>query len=379
MYYYLVGSLKRRLILELQDSFSRHPIYRKITPFIQNRFSFSERPQFGIVVQGSSANKVQLDASNFLGTVQSHVMLARVGGEPVFPLEWVREDLACLRHHGGVMPTPPGVYYLEILNAPTNASEEGSFIIDPLRTVTNEPVLRFQTGLETSAQLQNVPLDRTLRLYENKSFLLQPGVDYELLPRGEVRFLHPFSSNSYVTADYRYPTDSIGPLPFKWNTADVTTLPGVVLAFGKRSEAGQKTAVVVYQSRVDAAQAYGGKHEVSFDLEVIARDTTQIEEITDLVSMYLWGEKRPQLSWEGIEITDVSIGGESEEPIDETGQLFQYTTTMTVQLQADWEIHVPLALTISSAEPDAKPVTPAVFYNTYPLLAGRNPDFERIG
>lgn len=378
MYYYLIGALKRRLILELQDSFSRHPIYRKIVPFIQNRFSFTERPQFGIVVQGSSASKVQLDASNFLGTVQSHVMLARVAGEPVFPLEWVREDLACLRHHENVMPTEPGVYYMEILTAPTNASEEGSFIIDPLKTVSNEPVIRFQTGFETTAQLQNVPLDRTLRLYENRTFLLHAGVDYELGDRGDLTFLHPFGSNSYITGDYRYPTDSIGPLPFRWNTADVTTLPGVVMAFGKRAEAGQKTAVVVYQSRVDAAQAYGGKHEVSFDLEVIARDTTQIEEITDLVSMYLWGEKRPILSWEGIEITDVSMGGESEEPIDETGQLFQYTTTMTVQMQADWEIHVPLALTISSVEPETQPVTPSVFYDTFPVVAGRNPDFERI-
>lgn len=379
MYYYLVGALKRRLILELQDSFSRHPIYRKITPFIQNRFSFSERPQFGIVVQGSSANKIQLDASNFIGTVQSHVMLARVGGELVFPLEWVREDLACLRENGGVMPTAPGVYYLEILSAPTNPSEEGSFIIDPLKTVTNEPVLRFQTGLETTAQLQNVPLDKTLRLYENRSFLLHAGVDYELLDHGELRFLHNFSSNSYVTADYRYPTDSLGPFPFKWNTADVRTLPGVVMAFGKRAEAGQKTAVVVYPSRVEAAQAYGGKHEVSFDLEIIARDTTQIEEITDLVSMYLWGEKRPQLSWEGIEITDVSMGGESEEPIDETGQLFQYMASMSIQMQADWEIHVPLALTISNVEPETTAVTASVFYDTLPLLVGRNPDFERIG
>lgn len=378
MYYYLVGSLKRRLILELQDSFSRHPIYRKIVPFIQNRFAFTERPQFGIVVQGSSANKVQLDASNFIGTVQSHVMLARVAGDPVFPLEWVREDLACVRQNGDVMPTAPGVYYLEILKAPTNPSEDGAFIIDPLKTVSNEPILRFQTGFEEEAQLQNVPLDKTLRLYENRSFLLQPGVDYATLDNGGVRFLHPFSSNSFITADYRYPTPSIGPVPFRWNTSDTTTLPGVILAFGKRSETGQKTAVVVYQSRVDAAQAYGGKHEVSFDLEVIARDTTQIEEIADLVNMYLWGEKRPVLSWEGIEITDVSMGGESEEPIDETGQVFQYMASMTVQLQADWEIHVPLALTISKVEPDAQPVTPAVFYDTYPVVAGRNPDYERI-
>lgn len=372
--------MKRRLILELKDSFSRHPIYRKLVPFIQNRFAFDERPQFGIVVQGSSANKIQLDASNFIGAVQSHVMLAKIGAESVFPLEWVREDLAAVRAHGGVIETPPGVYYLEILSAPTTPGEAGSFIIDPLRTVTNEPVFRFQTGFEPEGQLQNVPLERTLRLYEDRSMMLHAGVDYEVGTHGSIRFLHPFAADSYITADYRYPIESIGPVPFRWNTADATTLPGVVLAFGKRSEAGQKTAVVVYAERIEAAQAYGGKHEVSFDLEIIARDSTQIEEITDLVSMYLWGEKRPVLAWEGIEITDVSMGGESEEPIDETGQDFQFMTTMTVQLQADWEIHVPLPLTISNIEPEGiATVAPQAFYDTYGVLAGRNPDFERIG
>lgn len=378
MYYYLGGALKRRLILELQDSFSRHPVYRKIAPFIQNRQAFEERPQFGIVVQGSSANKVQLDASNFIGTVQSHVMLAQVG-PATFPLEWVREDLESIRAHGA-FPTAPGVYYLEVLTAPTNPGEEGAFVIDPLLTVTNEPVLRFQTGLETEGQLQNVPVDRTLRLYEDRSFLLTEGTHYEILSEGGLRFLQSFRSGAVVSADYRYPSPSLGPIPFKWNTSNTTTLPGVVMAFGKRSEAGQKVAVVVYRERVDTAQAFGGKHEVSFDLEVLARDTTQVEEISDLVTMYLWAEKRPVLGWEGIEILDVSMGGESEEPIDETGQEFQYSTNMSVQLQADWEIHIPLALTISNLEPQAhQVVSPDLFYQTFPIVAGRNADFERIG
>jgi hypothetical protein len=378
LYYYLIGALKRRLILELQDSFGRHPVYRKLASFIQNRQAFEERPQFGIIVQGSSANKVQLDASNFIGTVQSRVMLAQVG-PAVFPLEWVREDLECSRSHSS-FPTAPGVYYIEILTAPKNPGEEGAFVIDPLLTVTNEPVLRFQTGLEQEGQLQNVPVDRTLRLYEDRSFLLSQGTHYEVLANGGIKFLQRFRAGVVITADYRHAAPSIGPVPFKWNTSNTTILPGVVLAFGKRAEAGQKVAVVVYRERVETAQAYGGKHEASFDLEVLSRDTTQVEEIADLVVMYLWAEKRPVLGWEGIEIIDVSSGGESEEAVDETGQDFQYSTSMSVQLSADWEIHVPLALTISNVEPQAQQVvSPDLFYQTFPIVAGRNPDFERIG
>lgn len=379
MYYNLAGALKARLVLELKDSFSRHPVYQKIVPTIQNRQSFEERPQFGIIVQGSSTNKVQLDPSNFIGTVQSYVMLAQVDGRQDFPLEWVKEDLDSIRLNGGRPLTLPGVYYLEILQAPTNPNEDGFFIIDPLLTVTNEPVLRFTTGFETEGQLQHEPLDRTLRLYVNGVLPLKEGEDYTLEPLGVIKFLRTFGVSVIITADYRYPGESTQPTPFRWNQANTTILPGIVLAFGKRAAPGQKVAVVVYSDRVDTAEAYGGKNEISYDLEVLARDTAQCSEIADLVWMYLWSEKRAALGFEGIEILDVSQGGESEDPIDETGQDFQYTVSLSVQLRADWEVHVPLPLTISRVEiTEVSAITTRLYLDTAPLVVGRNVDFERI-
>src|SRR5574338_1269213 len=146
MYYYLVAALKRRLVLELKDSFSKHPIYEKIVPNIQNRYAFDERPQFGIVVKGSSANKVSLAADNHLGTIDSHVMLAYVG-EAAYPIEWVREDLAAVRANNDVMPIRAGIYYIEILTVPTTAAGIGTFVVDPLIEVTDEAVLVFQSGI----------------------------------------------------------------------------------------------------------------------------------------------------------------------------------------------------------------------------------------
>lgn len=391
MYYNLVHALKRRLILELKDSFGRHPLYRKITPFIQNRFSFHEQPQYGIVVKGSSANKVSLSADNYVGIIQSHVMLAYVG-KPEFPLEWVREDLKTVQKHGG-MPTAPGVYYIEILKAPQDQGDAGAFMVDPLLTVIEEPVLMFQSGVEREAQLQQIPVRHTLRLYENRNFLLREGVDYTVdYESGAIALLTNFGPGSTLSADYRYAGASLGPIPFYWNTPDSTTLPGVVLAFGKRSEEGQKVAVVVYQDRVDAAKAFGGKFEVSFDMDVIARDTTQMEEISDLTIMYLWGHKKERLELEGIEIMDISMGGEAEEIADETGEEFFYQASLSVQLRADWEIHVPLPLTISkvtqtTAAGDTDPNAPSgikavvsdLFFETHPVIQGRNDDYERIG
>jgi len=385
MYYYLTGALKRRLILELQDSFGRHPVYRKISPFIQNRFHFSERPQMGIVVQGSSTNKVQWAPDNFVGTVQSHVMLAHVG-QPSHPLEWVREDMALVKERGG-MPTLPGVYFMEILQAPTSPGENGYFAVDPMLTSSNEAVLLFQSGVEREAQLQQKPILNTLRLWEDNRHLLVEGTDYNVdLSNGSIEVLRHFSQNSRLTADYRYAIPSIGPVAFQWNAADFRTLPGIVLAFGKRAEAGDKVAVVVYQDRVDTAQAFGGKFEANFDLQVIARDTIQMEELADLTIMYLWGEKKSVLEYEGIEILDVSMGGEAEEIADEIGDNFFFQASMSVQMRADWELHVPLPLTISQATQTTKggldgiqEATSDLFFRTYPLIAGRNNDYERIG
>jgi hypothetical protein len=381
MYFYIISSLKRRLVNELKDSFSRHPVYEKLTPFIQNKFAFTERPQFGIVVKGSSTNKVQMSADNFLGTIDSHVMLAYVG-QPTFPIEWVREDLTCVRKHNG-MPTAPGVYYIEILSAPTNASEEGIFVVDPLLTATDEAVLQFTSGVETEAQLQQPPVRKTLRLWENRRFLLKEGEHYDVdYTDGSLKLHGNFTPGAILTADYRYAAPSIGPVKWMWNTSDFTTLPGVVLAFGKRARAGDKVAVVVYPDRVAAAHAYGGRIEVSFDIDVISQDAIQMEEIADLVFMYMWAEKRSALSFEGIELMDVSMGGEAEESYDENADTYYYTASMSMQFQGDWEVHVPLGLTISQVTPTSEGINGivpgSIFFATNPIVSGRNNDFERI-
>jgi hypothetical protein len=103
------------------------------------------------------------------------------------------------------------------------------------------------------------------------------------------------------------------------------------------------------------------------------------------------------LSSEGIEITDVSMGGEAEEIYDETSDDSFYNASLSIQMQADWEIHIPLPLTISRVTPTtaatdktASPLDTAqattiigdvqnkLFFATMPVLAGRNNNFERI-
>jgi hypothetical protein len=387
MYFYLISALKRRLILELQDSFSRHPVYEKVVPFIQNKYAFDERPQFGIVIKGASANNLKLSAQNLLGTVESHVMLSYLD-TPSYLLEWVKEDFNTVKENGGGMPIPAGVYYIECLDAPTNPNEVGHFIIDPLLTVTDEPLLQVVSGVETRAKLQNPPVPGTLRIWINRKLPFYEGVDYSIdYTSGEVSIISNMLPGQILTADYRYPIDSIGPIEWKWNTADWTTLPGAILAFGKRGKKGDKVVVVIYEDRVDTATAYGGKFEASFDFDVIAQDPMQMEEMADYTLMSLWHEKRPNLSFEGLEITDVSIGGEAEEAYDEVGDIYYYTASMSVQIQSDWEVHLPLPYTLSGATAATKsngtstiqPIPQTeLFFSTVPIIVGRNANYERI-
>jgi hypothetical protein len=182
-----------------------------------------------------------------------------------------------------------------------------------------------------------------------------------------------------VTADYRYPVASIGPVSWAWNEANFTTLPGIVLAFGKRAKIGDKVAIVVYPDRVKVAEAFGGKFEVSFELDVIAMDPIQMEEIADFAVMSIWGVKKAALEFEGIEVVDVSMGGEAEDVYDETADLYYYQGSLSMQLRADWEIHVPVPLTISKVSSNLPAGTPSsLFYATAPAIAGRNTNFERI-
>lgn len=398
MYYHLLSALKRRVVLELQDSFSRHPVYEKLVPFIQNKFAFDERPQFGIVVKGSSGNKAQLSADNFVGVVTSHVMLAYFD-KPAFLLEWVREDTAAVRANEEQMPTRPGIYYIECTKAPTNAGEEGEFFIDPLLTVSDEPLLLATSGVESEAQLQNTPVQGTVRLWENHHHPLFEGRDFTVdYQTGLITFKTRFLPTSVISAQYRFAAASIGPVAWQWNKADWNTLPGVVLAFGKRGKVGDKQAIVVYEDRVDVANAFGGKFDVSFDLDVIATDPEQMEEIADYTVMALWGEKRAQLSTEGIEVTEVSLGGEAEESYDEQADINYYNASLSIQIQSNWEIHIPLPFTIShatttrssdEASVDADRRAPAqsgivpmnqggLFFATVPIVVGRNNFYERI-
>ena len=351
MYFQLSAALKNRFIMELRRFWATHPKYRDLVDRIQGKYSFRERPQFGIIVKTSGATRVDLAADNYVGVVQSYTYLTRVQGSPGLAIEWVREDSLAIQRNAGMFPSPPGVYYIEIVEGPRdpNGFENLQFFVDPLLDVNHEQVMQID---ETTAQLAHAPLDGTLRLYESPSgYMLQEGIEYVVDSTGLITLTRPVNRGRSLVADYRYPIETRGPFPYRENTANNTAIPGVVLAFGRRGEKGDKLAVVVHPIRMPAALEYGGRWDVSLEFEVIARDVYAQQEITDLSVMFLLGVLRSVLTKEGIEMTEISMGGESEEVYDETGDDYFYNATFSATVQTDWSIHVPLDLMIRSVTP----------------------------
>jgi len=180
-----------------------------------------------------------------------------------------------------------------------------------------------------------------------------PGGDYSLDPAtGEITFLHDFEPGTKITADYKYPDDSQGPFPIGGGeVSNSEAIPGVVIAFGTHLEDGDVMAIVVEEERSDVSDVYGGKFDMSLDFDIIARDSMTRSEMVDLIIMYLWQWRRERLAEEGIIIESVSMGGESEEPYDDTGDDYYYLSSISLSLMTDWEIHIAKPLHIRRITP----------------------------
>lgn len=346
MYYQLTAAVKRRLIDELREYWKHHPRYRDDLPNnIQGKFSFKERPQHGIIVKTGSGNRVDLSADNYIGMVESYALLTRVKNKPGTSIEWLREDSRAIQENGGRFPSPPGVYFIDIQSV-DQANGTGQFYVDPLLDVYHEPITMLS---ETQGQLQHAPLSGTVRLFEMPSaFLFQEGINYTLdldengKPNGGFTLVQPLTGGRWLQADYRYPAESRGPFTFQELHADNKAIPGVVLAFGRRAEAKDQLAVMVHDIRRPAYLEYGGRWELTLDFDVLSRDVFAQQEILDQTVVYLWGILRSRLSHQGLEISDVSMGGESEEVYDENGDDYFYNASFSLTCQTDWSIHVPI-------------------------------------
>lgn len=251
----------------------------------------------------------------------------------------------------------PGRYYLQLI-------DEDHFIIDPIYIVKQEEIIPKTTGTETSAALNNGNLLSgfdVLYTKKNKSssnIYLVRDADYTIDSDGNISFLNALPVNTTLYANYRWIGPRMGPFDmpendFQYNN---TALPGVVLAFGSERIVGDKNVVIVYPKRETSAKVYSGHWTMSFEIDVMARDTIQLPELTDYVVNDMWSRKRVALTMDGLTMETLEPTGEFEEVYDEnTGDQY-YKNSVNLVLMTEWKRFVPYLTEILDYEYDLNPV-----------------------
>ena len=347
MFFQLSEAILRLVIEELRSYWQYHPKYEDLIDSIQGKNSQKERPYRGIIVRSSSANQVTLSADNYMGVVKSYVHLTKVKNKPGTSLEWCREDSIAIQNNGGVFPSHTGVYYIDVVEAQDKSQPyTHEFYVDPLWDINRE-LISMETP--TTGKLKYPPVFNSERIYEYPAgYKLIRGIDYYMVmgedkkPTGEFVLSAPMSSKRWLSVDYKHEQESLGPFPILEQQANTQAIPGVVLVFGRRIVTGDQFAIVVDSKRQPVSLQYGGRWEVSIEAEAFSKDVHEPRELVDSSMVFLYGVARSRLATYGIEIKEVSQGGESEEAFDETADEYEYTSSFNMTVETDWSIYVPL-------------------------------------
>jgi hypothetical protein len=308
-------------------------------------------------VKNASASKIQWAADNFVGTVTSYIQKANIADDDGNryignSIEWIREDTKAIIDNdptGASFPSPPGSYFITFTG-------DREFVVDPLLDVFREFLVEFPPNASNIGATVTLEMEMahpgTLFIFTAENLILVEGTHYTVdYPTGVITFITDLSNYLRMYADYKYPVDSRGPFTIEdVNTFNNTAIPGVVIAFGRSMHEGDRCAIIVTPKREIQALEYGGKWEVNVSFDVLAQDPIQMEEIADLVLMYVWGEKKDKLEFEGLIIMDISHGGEADEVYDETGQNLYYMVSMDLTVESDWNIHVPVPFRVQAIE-----------------------------
>lgn len=348
MFYVLTEQIQRIFEEVLRQYWQYHPRFQDLAGNIQGKYAFSKRPQHGIILKNSSGNFTRLSADNYQGALRTYVYLAHQEGSPGTSLEWVRENALAIQENGGRFPSPPGVYYIDFHDDTGRPTDE-AFYLETLLDVYAETVPKIGGSIYRLQRGRFLP--GTLRLFLMPgSVLLDPGTHYTAqAATGVIQVSIPMAPGDYLSADYRYAAQGPkGPFKVIPERALIHPIPGAVLAFGRRIVPGDRLAVMVHPTRKLSVLEYGNRTELSLDMDIVSRDVLNMREIVDQTMMFLEFQARAHLAPRGIEIVSVGHGGESEEPYDpNTGENF-YTASLSVQVQTDCSVHIPVAAWVRS-------------------------------
>ena len=244
------------------------------------------------------------------------------------------------------LPKEAGVYVLSVYEADgaDPASREHDVYYKRFRRVV-ERDLMFSSP--TEFLLSGVPIEGSFRIIEEPSNRILRLSEY-VLEKDKVTLIEEPPRAVKLKALYTEEASQQGPFRVKPAVSYRNIIDGVVIAFGRRLQKGDEVVIIVSEEREPVSHEYGGRWDVSVDIDLITRDVHSQADIADQTAVWLWSSLRPKLTNLGLEISDVSLGGESEEVYDDNGDDYFYTASLSFSIQVDWFIHFPLVIPIQS-------------------------------
>jgi hypothetical protein len=359
MYHNLTLQVRSLIIEELKAHWADHPRYPEMSHNIQGKYSFEQRPLFGMVVKTSGMSNVPLNAQNYIGEVQGYCLVAQTGGSnKTSSIEWVREHPLPSRQG------EEGIYILDITE--TNPTAR-TFIVNMVQYKKRKETSLVFTS-PTTIELLGTPVENTIKIIEYPSRM--SFTDYTI--SGETITLNePLPKGITLEINYvEYITD-FEPYEVRPDYTYSELIPGVLIHFGRNLNDGDQQAVIVYEERKPVYKEYGGRFDVSVDIDIIARDVHSQADISDHMMVWIWGVLRDKLTSWGLHMNEVSYGGESEEAYDENGDDYFYNSSVSFTLQTDWFIHVPIIETFKTIK-SINLIPVEVLPTTDPLLTVGN-------
>ena len=370
MFYNMTLAVKNRLIEEFKRYWGDHPRYPELAQNIQGKFSFDERPQLGMIIKTGGVSNVSLSQNNFIGTIRGRVYLSQTPKRSSTTIEWVKEDQGNYGNNPEV-----GIFFITIEAKGNIEGYYGMRIHKYLRVIDNNPMF----SAPTTIQLTSTPIETSLRVIEfPQGKILVKDTDYTFNPDTleiELTIDEVDLAPRYQVV-YTEDSGEKGLFDFKADRAYHNFIPGIVLAVGRRVRVGDEMYVVVTENPEDVAHEYGGRLDVSVDIEIIARDVHTQADICDHCLIWIWSNLREKFGSIGMAISDVSFGGDSEEVYDDNGDDYFYGGSISMTIQTDWFVHFPLVIPVLAV--DTAGILPV---NTLPVgpLAGYGSELrERI-
>lgn len=343
MFFYGIHEVKKRVIEYLQDTLGHRPLFENVAIF-NHHPNDQERAKINVVVTGSSSEQIQLSPDNFVQTDLGYASQAKVtdaqGEHPGYFLAWVADDYSTL--DASTHRVDPAVYYLTMTEVSGN---QATLQIDVLGVIKREVVLFNYTG-ETVLQLAHYPVvEGTFQLFVDRGlYPPSPPADfYDIdLTTGRVTLNRIPAVGSKITASYNWVAGSLPDVQVEKGIGRNDILTGINIGFSEEFVEGDRAAIVVSKEKEPSALTFGGRMGVSLQIDTRSQDTPQAEKVTDALMETLWGLAKGDLKHEGLDITNVGVGGEAVEPEDETGQEWAFQFSATATVEAEWQTRVPL-------------------------------------